>query len=441
MSDPVTEDECNVPEQDKVEEPKDVASEADAPAKPLEEETVESVEDTVEAKPITPPAESTKTASPTTVDSNPAASPDPQIVETAPPEPSNSQQNAPASQRASQARTSWISNRRSASFRYTEDYAPENISFANPPLPTLEPSSTTRNLKRTHSFVRLSMTDDGTARVITDADKTPSPPHKRTDPNTFARASGSLRRSYSAAGFNDRLTSGARGEPSPKVPRTSNIGRSRDSRAWEFWCDPDTRHSVSLTTRADQEGSGSAADAIGLLRANRKILGQNHARQNTSLSRHDSKSMGDRSAKKSRGPMQRASTTHGRLQSKQSKKLSESDSDDLPQTESDKENWEPDVPQSQKTPRNRYGLPTPNTQRHRAVLGENTDIMSQSSSLGAMLAKERNNENGVGVDPEQDDDLRTFMNGGGLSSRTNLSSAEEAGCVEGLLKLSQGNWK
>jgi hypothetical protein len=40
-------------------------------------------------------------------------------------------------------------------------------------------------------------------------------------------------------------------------------------------------------------------------------------------------------------------------------------------------------------------------------------------------------------DPEQDDELRQFMKGG----ETSLSSAEEAGCVEGLLKLSQGNWR
>jgi hypothetical protein len=60
-----------------------------------------------------------------------------------------------------------------------------------------------------------------------------------------------------------------------------------------------------------------------------------------------------------------------------------------------------------------------------------------------MLAREKgkngsDEESGSAEDPKQDEELKTFMNGGG---RTSLNSAEEAGCVEGLLKLSQGNWR
>ena len=41
-----------------------------------------------------------------------------------------------------------------------------------------------------------------------------------------------------------------------------------------------------------------------------------------------------------------------------------------------------------------------------------------------------------------DEELRAFMGGeAGVSARTTVSSAEEAGCVEGLLKLSQGQWR
>ena len=137
----------------------------------------------------------------------------------------------------------------------------------------MEAVSSTRSLKRAHSYVRLSMADDGTARVITDADKTPSPERTPSHPAVFARAATGLRRSYSTAGLNERLMGASRGEPSPKMARTSSsVGRSRDSRAWEFWCDPDSRNNRSLTARADQEGSGSAADAIGLLRANRRVM-------------------------------------------------------------------------------------------------------------------------------------------------------------------------
>ena len=56
-----------------------------------------------------------------------------------------------------------------------------------------------------------------------------------------------------------------------------------------------------------------------------------------------------------------------------------------------------------------------------------------------MLARERGK--GI-VDPEQDDELRGFMNGGSsVSGRSSINSAEEAGCVEGLLALSQGQWR
>jgi hypothetical protein len=447
-SDPVTEEECNArDEKEKVEGQSEHESTLAEPAKAAEsvEETQpgEATEATATENDAPPPTEPVTTESQSTAESVPVPSTDPHTAETAPTELSSSQQTIPSSQDASQnARNSWISNRRSASFRMTDDYAHETIAFPAATGLTEQSEQKTRSLKRAHSFVRLSMTDDGTARVITDADKTPSPPHAKSNPNTFSRAAAGLRRSYSAAGLNERLTAASGSEPSPKLPRTtSNIGRSRDSRAWEFWCDPDTRNSRSLTTRADQEGSGSAADAIGLLRANRKALRQNQTRQNTAvLSRHGSgKVLGENGngVKKSRGPMQRASTTYGRLQSKNtdSKKPSDgSESDELPQTESDKENWEPDQPKPQRSRPHASA-----SQKPRQILGENTEIMSQSSSLGAMLARERRkgSSSGESSDPEQDEELRRFMG----SSGTGVSSAEEAGCVEGLLKLSQGAWR
>ncbi|KAF7573506.1 Homeodomain-containing transcription factor [Pyrenophora tritici-repentis] len=376
--------------------------------------------------------------------------------ETAPTELANSQRTAPSSQGAPQPRTSWISNRRSASFvRSLEDYTPEVITFPNAPTkpfesPDLATKTPSRSLKRKHSFVRLSTTEDGTARIVTDLDKTPSPPKSRKTPASFSRAAAGIRRSYSTAGLNDRLAAAGRGEPSPRLPRTvSNIGRSRDSRAWEFWCDPESRSATSLTTRAEQEESGSAADAIGILRANRnrRILAQNQARQNSSplMARHSShKVQGSPLVKKSRGPMQRASTINGRLSNidhSDYKKGGEStESDDFPQTESDKENWEPGADKS--VCRDRQVAATPPASRAaRQILGENTKLMSKSSSLGALLVREKRGGDKGFVDPEQDDELRLFMNGDGASGRSSINSAEEAGCVEGLLKLSQGQWR
>ncbi|KAI4665214.1 uncharacterized protein J4E88_010539 [Alternaria novae-zelandiae] len=376
-----------------------------------------------------------------------------QNTENASAEISNSQQAAPSSQGAAQQRTSWISNRRSASFvRYLDDYTPEVITFPNaPPKPSVSPDRATktpsRPLKRKHSFVRIATNEDGTARIVTDLDKTPSPPKSKKTPSSFSRAAAGLRRSYSAAGLNDRLAAAARGEPSPKVPRTtSNIGRSRDSRAWEFWCDPESRSTTSLTTRAEQEESGSAADAIGILRANRRILAQNQARQNSSplMARHSSHKVQSSPLKKARGSMQRASTISGRFSSKDYadyKKGGEStESDEFPQTESDKENWEPNASKSVRRDRQVAATP-PASRAARKILGENTDLMSQTSSLGAMLAKDKRKAGKGVVDPEQDDELRQFMHGDDASGRSSINSAEEAGCVEGLLKLSQGQWK
>jgi len=458
MSDPPTEDDVKARDDytsdEQKEQEADMEKETEQVTKADSAEPAVAVVETAAAEPKTPTkevvedardvavpeaaaaAEAAKTDSPDTIESSNVPSTDPRTAETAPTELSSSQQTHLSSQGASQQRTSWISNRRSASFmRSGDDYAPETITF-----PGGSQEATAGALKRTHSFVRISTNEDGTARVVTDLDKTPSPPHQRTNPAAFSRAAAGLRRSYSAAGLNDRLTAVAREERSPKIPRTaSNVGRSRDSRAWEFWCDPDTRYNTSLTTRAEQEGSGSAADAIGLLRANRQILAQNQARQNSPVvSRHRSSKMSnEHGVTKSRGSMQRASTISGRLQTKGNKKASSgSDTESLPHTESDKENWEPEYPQVRR--------PRQSAKHPRQVLGENTEIMSQSTSLGNMLARATGStpsKRRKGSDPEQDDELRLFMNSGDVSARTTVSSAEEAGCVEGLLKLSQGQWK
>ncbi|KAF3039247.1 hypothetical protein E8E11_003902 [Didymella keratinophila] len=445
MSDPATEDE-HTREDGNAPEPGPEAPRTDAPAQST---TPGATSD--ETVPETQVGEETAAAvvneTQTTTQPTIEPSTDPQTIDTAPTEISNSQQSASASQGA-QPRTSWISNRRSASFvRSAEDYAPETITFPNAPSKTFESpeepkskSVDSRPLKRAHSFVRIATNEDGSARVVTDLDKTPSPPHPKTTPVPFARAAAGLRRSYSAAGLNDRLFAAARGEPSPKMARVSpNIGRSRDSRAWEFWCDPDTRHNTSLTARAEQEGSGSAADAIGLLRANRRILAQNQARQNTPLKSRQSshKVLGSSSVKKNRGSMERASTFNVFSSGKKPRYSDETESDDFPSTESDKENWEPDMPKSVR----RRGFATPGSAtRPRKVLGESTNIISQSASLGALLAKAKKGGKST-IDPEQDEELRTFMNGDNDSARTNVSTAEEAGCVEGLLALSQGQWR
>ena len=368
-----------------------------------------------------------------------------------------SSQPLPSSQDSTQPaglRPGYLANRRSASYiRLNEEELSSSITNA-PAEPVQQP---TRSMKRSHSFIRLSMTVDGKARVITDADQSPSPPRSQPPPGRFTGRAAGLRRSYSAAGLNERLKEAASQEPSPKFARTS-IGRSRDSRAWEFWCDSDARN--SLSEKADQERSGSAADAIGLIRANsRGTLRPNPNKKNAQLlTRQDfTKRCKDDRLKSSRPGLVRASTSYGRLQTKPSDavptpdKGNDNDSDfEVPQTESDKENWEPED-QHQGPRRSRMIEPhTTGQQRQRQILGENTDILSQSSSLGAMMAREKQQQasgkkqvtNTECFNLEEDDEIATFMsNRGANSGRTSISSGEELGCVEGLLALSQGNWR
>lgn len=367
-----------------------------------------------------------------------------------------SSQPLPSSQESQHQGIGYLANRRSQSFIRTYEEA-----MAEKPgsVPSSQEQAPSRTLKKSSSFVRLSMTEDGKARVITGEDS-PSPPRSQPNPTPVIEKSEGLRRSYSAAALNDRLKQAQ----SPQGIQRSFSGRSRDSRAWEFWCDSDARN--SLTEKANQEGSGSAADAIGLIRsASRGPLKLNPNKRNAQLLTQSSAKRVKLDGKSThRPPLSRSSSSQGRLQGKaapvsrtplkksQSAVTKKADDDgfEVPQTESDKENWEPGVPG---TSLRRTKPPTAGQQPgqpRRRVLGENTNIMSTNGSLGVMMDREKGlkatpHKRLLGPrtsNPEDDDELRAFMGGaGGHSQRTSVSSGEELGCVEGLLKLSQGNWR
>ncbi|KAF2759032.1 hypothetical protein EJ05DRAFT_537396 [Pseudovirgaria hyperparasitica] len=353
----------------------------------------------------------------------------------------------------------YIANRRSASFvKIFED-----SSSSQPTTEThkTETSQDSRPLPRSRSFVRLSMTADGQAKVVTDADQSPSPPRPQASSTTPTERSGSLRRSYSAAGLHERFQDEEDLSPAPKLLRTTGShGRSRDSRTWEFWCDSDARK--ALANQADQEGKGSAANAISLIRANSSgALRSTPSKRNMMLAKQSSSRGVKPDGKKIGGPgLTRFSTAQGRLhmQSRQpdltkmkskKKKDDESEEIEILNTESDKENWEPNDVQT--------ALGSTETRRHNQVssgrrpLGENTTIMSQSSSLGSMMRRERKPKSQLGnksidaenMDPEDDEEIAQFMGSARPSSprASSLSSGEDMSCVQGLLKLSQGNWR
>ena len=177
-------------------------------------------------------------------------------------------------------------------------------------------------------------------------------------------------------------------------------GRSRDSRAWEFWCDKDTRS--ELEEKAEKDANGSAADAIDLLRSTsgRSILGPISVKRNSMLSRRPSEIKRSRVDGKGR-TLHRSSTSYGRLQGqdevkKPTLKHAESAySVYIPGNESDKENWSP----------------------------------------GAEKGQEHGKRNSA-TNPEADSEIAVFM-GKGRQNRS-LSSDDDLNCVQGLLSLSRG---
>ncbi|KAK8209602.1 hypothetical protein IWZ01DRAFT_437007 [Phyllosticta capitalensis] len=357
-----------------------------------------------------------------------------------------SSQPMPSSQESLSKPVGYLANRRSQSFAksYEEgsNERPEVVVGTDNQTPA-------RTLKKSGSFVRLSMTEDGKARVVSSEDS-PSPPRSQPTPSNFDDDRGSLRRSYSAVGLNDHV----KNTPSPSLPWTSS-GRSRDSRAWEFWCDSDARN--SLTVKANQASSGSAADAIGLIRStSRSALKTGSVKRNERgthrppLSRATSslgRLQGGKAVNSARSTMQRSQTSRSHAAPGK-----DEDGFEIPQTESDKENWEPGAlgagqRRSGTKPTmegSGGGASTLSFARRRVPLGENTNIIASSGSAGSFksfMDQQKGLKSAVVTNPEEDDELRAFMSGGASTARTSVSSGEELGCVQGLLKLSQGNWR
>ena len=308
-----------------------------------------------------------------------------------------------------------------------------------------------RRLKRTSSGVRLAMTSDGKARLLEEGESSPSPPRPEPFIEPFSHRT-SLRRSASSAGLDERLREAASEMAPRKLQRTAS-GRSRDSRTWEFWCDAEARN--SLSEKANQEGSGSAADAIGLMKANRRqALTPLPGRRNIQLQRQSSaKPLKTGQAEKDKRPFGRASSSFGRLQTdkeevqkhKKNDKKEDVEDSQLPGNDSDKENWEPNTAEIR---HRRPQATQEGSKAGRKVLGENSTIMSQSNSLGSMMDKETrrtgwkaiNKSDAENARPEDDEEVAEFV-GTRSNSGTSMSSGEDLDCVQGLLQLSRGNWK
>lgn len=324
--------------------------------------------------------------------------------------------------------------------------APQALHRHMPSLPSLSsllstssqaqtrPLPGSRSLKRSaSSFLRMAMGDDGKAKIVDRAVQSPSPERPKAVVVQAGMVSrlGNLRRSYSAAGFDDASHRDHANDASRKIARTGAMGRSKDSRTWEFWCDTDARS--SLIERADQKDSGSAIEAIGQLKrsSSTRALQLNNTKLNSPMI--SSRNAG-KPAKTSRQGLKRSHTHHGSLSAKTnaiktaSKKGAQPEEYETLNTESDKENWEPTKP-------SRPAQNTSFVRGHKRVLGENTSTMSQSSSLGSMMAREK--ARGSSVQSTVDTEISSFMGHG--HSRT-TSTGEDLDCVQSLLSLSQARW-
>jgi hypothetical protein len=302
-----------------------------------------------------------------------------------------------------------------------------------------------RPLQKSRSFVRLSMTSEGAAKIVTKESSSPSPPRpSQSTPQLLdARQSSGIPTLKLVPGAREVLTQNL---------RRSASGRSRDSRAWEFWCDKDSRSKLEET--AEKDASGSAADAIGLMRANsgRKVLGTLSAKRNALLTRQPSAKRAKHDH--DRPTLQRANTSGGRLQQsggsasvKHLPKLKYSDSAAsiaIPGSDSDKENWTPERDATMAlSRRTAYAAPATNGTVTRRVLGESRVMgnTARQSRVGKSPRKPAIVRAGhdESDDPEANPELTAFMGRDHKSS--SISQDEELDCVQGLLSLSQGNWR
>ncbi|CAK4030582.1 transcription factor homeobox like [Lecanosticta acicola] len=315
-----------------------------------------------------------------------------------------------------EARTiGYLANRRSAP-PVRDDLTSQNPSTVTPNV------SSDRKLKKSASLVRLSMNAEGKAEIVTKDASSPSPPRPQHNVLLHDTSAVSTAVPTSAQPYGQGL-------------HRSTSGRSRDSRAWEFWCDKEARS--SLETAAERDASGSATGAIGLLRtaSGRNVLGLVPSKRNSAAVQrvHPSKRS---KLDQTRAALQRSSTSQGRLQGKAGQtvpKLKHSGSANLIRShgnDSDKENWSPSTDGASDF-LSRDSNPT--AQRNRQAGDERVSRRTLAQTANARSRAHRP----AGADIEDDAELSAFMRGG----KENVSAGDDMDCVQGLLSLSQGNWR
>lgn len=286
------------------------------------------------------------------------------------------------------------------------------------------------------------MSLDGKASLVS-AEVTISPLKPRNQNMDFLtaipkRRVGLLQRSQSALPYSQNSLSRPNLSSLASRPGTPNLptGRSRDARSWEFCCDTDARD--ELTTQADHESSGSAVAAISLLRsASNTALKVNINKRNSPAPNHTRTEETGKSIK--RPKFGRAQSSLARLQGTEKSMRHEASGKPKegtglvksPGGDSDKENWVPTVEgghrrhnrtidaarkASQKPQSRRKELDLENPRRT-AKIAESTIFEDATATRSA-------------------DEVERFMRG-----EVSPSKKGDLDCIQGLLSLSQGNWR
>ncbi|KAI9670016.1 MAG: hypothetical protein M1831_007052 [Alyxoria varia] len=331
------------------------------------------------------------------------------------------------------------------------------------------------SLKRSWSGPRLSFTSSGSATIVQEAESSPSPPRLESASHLLPEVAQKP------------------ALPAPALPRLPS-GRSRDSRAWEFWCDSESRG--ALAKQADLEQKGSAADAISLMRATkRSALAPIAIDDNSIMNRStDGKRLkkgldGTTSTAKLTRMKSSLASVHssiptfssGRTKNReanvgnfelfeespntQQKRVKASSEKDKPSSrmselggsDSDKENFDPQYQgNAPRIARRRSQQPTRQSTAartsHPSVLGKSrTAPVYGSPSTGWVKAKHlshggrRTSKMSTSDEQEEgdDDEVEVFMgikHNAARGEDDRMPRDEDLDCVQGLLSLSQGNW-
>ena len=272
------------------------------------------------------------------------------------------------------------------------------------------------------STVRLSMTTEGAVKIRTSDQETPSPPKERASAHDLtSRRSSGLQRSKSAVGAAEME---AENSSLPAIPKVADgkLGRSRDARTWEFYCDSEARD--SLSSHAEHERNGSAVGAINLIRSQsqrqlRQMLAPGVSRSNLRAPA----SLGS-NGRRFKPKLARAKSSLARLQGGEvelGKSISKGSRPQVARSssgDSDKENWAPGTHSSQNHLRR-----THITSHGRRVLTENDSILSYAGKL----------------------DGKAIRAGGGFDEKENrqpagmgMKKGSDLDCVQGLLSLRYG---